>query len=690
MPREKRKLQRTEDEQIGDTEQPPGINHSVPSKRSKNHAPSPRDPLCKRCAKIDLDKVLSRQHKTCVGQAVKNLGPISAWEMDSCALCGLLASTLPPRHRSRTNKTRYVLRSYSTIKSNRAGLKSIDIGMIGLEQSDIYLIPQHQGSTWLRTLKPDHIDFEIIKNWLNLCRGMHTSNCAAKTPSIVPFMKLIDCDTGDIVPAASQPYVALSYVCGADLKPVGYCESLPKDLPATIEDAVTVTRQLGFRYLWIDQFCIDQRRKDDLTAQLLTMDSIYRNSDLTIIAGAGQDATYGLPGVGKRHRAAHSSSLIKRHFFVSSLSDPKSLIGDTTWITRAWTYQEGILSRRRLVFTDEQVYYECHGMHCCEVFDFPLRDMHTKSQQRLKIDFCAGDNIGIFPRGVGRNPWEVLERIEEYSSKSLTKPSDILNAVLGILRAFEDGAFKIRHCLGVPILPQPRRKSRTSSETDHTSVAPSWKPVMGLFMGLCWSSTFRSSRRIGFPSWSWAGWLSPVKWDTSGIEKLHIDPNINVEFELEDGRIINYDAFQSSYSALNRSLALSNYTHISAWTSPITLLGRHSRGGYEARVDLEDGCFLHWRFEPTTNKELSTDLTYLGIHMGYQILDELSKTGPALMVVANFESGMERVAFGWVDQSNYDYFEADGALFRTEALRTNPLSARIPKLAKSWQKIRLS
>ncbi|ETI20007.1 hypothetical protein G647_09022 [Cladophialophora carrionii CBS 160.54] len=591
-----------------------------------------------------------------------------------------------------------MLLSYSSIRSRPSGLKAIDTGMIGILGADKYLIAQNQGSTWLRTLSPSHIDFEIIKDWLALCREMHKDGCASKASSLVPFMKLIDCETGDIVPAANYSYVALSYVCGEDMKAFGNCASIPKDLPATIEDSIAVTRKLGFRYLWVDQFCIDQKYKEDVTAQLLQMDSIYRNSDLTIIAAAGRDVTYGLPGVGKRYRSKHDHSRIKNQSLVSSLSQPQSWINDCWWTTRAWTYQEGILSRRRLVFTDEQVYYECYGMFCCEAFDLPLRDMHIRSQQRLKADFCAGGNIGIFPRGVGRGPWEVLQRIEEYSCKSLTNPQDILNAVLGILRAFEEGPFKIRHCLGVPFLPQSSGKLRRPPERSKTT---SWKPVLGLLMGLCWRGTLPSPRRLGFPSWSWTGWTAPVKWDVATMAILQTDPNIDIHFELNDGRIIDYDSFQDSYNDLNRSLALSNYIHISAWTSTIELLGytSHDDKYFTAKIDLEDGCYsqdgsrlsdgsyLHWVFKPTTTRVLTPDLTCIAIHMGYHCPGKRHRLGYGLMVVADFGSGMERVAFDWVKQSNRKIFEADGAQYRR--LGVYPAEAIRAKFKKSWRQIRL-
>ena len=84
-------------------------------------------------------------------------------------------------------------------------------------------------------------------------------------------------------------------------------------------------------------------------------------------------------------------------------------------------------------------------MYCCEAMDFPLLDLHTKDQQNFKKSVCQGEGIRVSPRGVGRSPWEVIERIEEYShlAVNLTSPTDNLKGILGILNAFERGSFNI-------------------------------------------------------------------------------------------------------------------------------------------------------------------------------------------------------------------------------------------------------
>ena len=61
---------------------------------------------------------------------------------------------------------------------------------------------------------------------------------------------------------------------------------LPPTLPATTDDAITVTLKLGFNYLWVDHFCIDQTDQAEVKRQIGMVDLIYLNAKLTIVAAA--------------------------------------------------------------------------------------------------------------------------------------------------------------------------------------------------------------------------------------------------------------------------------------------------------------------------------------------------------------------------------------------------------------------
>jgi hypothetical protein len=87
-----------------------------------------------------------------------------------------------------------------------------------------------------------------------------------KGPSTVRYQYLIECQTRTLVPAEDHPYVALSYVWGpihGIFKFTDDSEQLPTKLPRTIEDAITVTQKLDFRYLWVDRYCINQQPDEE-------------------------------------------------------------------------------------------------------------------------------------------------------------------------------------------------------------------------------------------------------------------------------------------------------------------------------------------------------------------------------------------------------------------------------------------
>lgn len=348
------------------------------------------------------------------------------------------------------------------------------------------------------------------------------------------------------------------------------------------------------------------------------------------------------------------------------------------------------------MFTDQQVYYECYGMYCCEVLNLPLQDLHTKDHQRFKKPYCNGKKIGMFPRGVGGSAWEVVQRIEEYSQKSLKSPSDVLNGILGILRVFETSVHSIRHYLGVPILPAHSKAAPTATEPPKKC---QWSPAMGFFSGLCWDLTESSIRRPGFPSWSWTGWFGPVRWgfEEDKWKSLQVDPDVTLSVELRDGQIMDWDTFQRSYDKLSKWSGLSNFIHISAWTTPIRILGYEGSGKEVyciARVDLEDASYLRWRFHPTTCRRIPNQMC-TAIHLARGTPENgLDPTGPALMVVCEVEDRIERVGFGWIDQYNYTFYDSNSVgeydnIPDPPGLWRNSMYARRPMLVKSWQETRL-
>ncbi|KAH6839650.1 heterokaryon incompatibility protein-domain-containing protein [Alternaria rosae] len=191
------------------------------------------------------------------------------------------------------------------------------------------------------------------------CRNSCKSSCRSRK------LKLIDCEQRRIVPALpTYDYSALSYVWGTSRSGDDRCvhNELPTTLPRTIEDALKASKLLGLRYIWIDRYCIDQDNDVEKQIQIQQMDLIYQNAFVTIVAAAGTDPYFGLPGVGATPRTPQPSAWVGGQCLVSTLPDLQTLIKASRWWHRAWTYQESFFSTRRIVFTEQQVYYECRAV----------------------------------------------------------------------------------------------------------------------------------------------------------------------------------------------------------------------------------------------------------------------------------------------------------------------------------------
>jgi hypothetical protein len=64
-------------------------------------------------------------------------------------------------------------------------------------------------------------------------------------------------------------------------------------LPKTFQDAVSITRTLGIRFLWIDSLCIVQDNPTELSREIRKTGETYEKAALTIAAGHAQNGSQG-------------------------------------------------------------------------------------------------------------------------------------------------------------------------------------------------------------------------------------------------------------------------------------------------------------------------------------------------------------------------------------------------------------
>jgi hypothetical protein len=502
-----------------------------------------------------------------------------------------------------TEMAGYELRAFSALAVNGIGRRDVSHGRCppGLQDTVflgvVRLNDRHMQDSWAETgfiaqdvghvsqkfgsrkVEPDKIDFDVINGWMKFCRENHSNQCELSSRQEVQGLRVINCQTRKIARArGDEKYVALSYVWGStpSIRGCGTpSECLPDRLPSTIEDAIKTTTLLGLEYLWIDRFCILQNDEDERHLQISQMDSVYRNADVTIVAAAGEDPTHGLPGIDNSSRMSQQSIQISTGILRSTLPDGKFVVDETFWNKRGWTYQEAILSRRRLVFTKYQVYFQCNGMHCCESVSKPLDLLHVKSRQRMR----AWNGDGPFNSGgLGTHPWQVLDRIAEFTKRQLSYESDVLNAMIGILNAFSVMKRPVLHHFGVPCLPPFMNTQKIGVAFGKLiSLVPlPDNPDHGLATGLCWFLEKPSTRRAGFPSWSWTGWMGQVskpKHDRLryyfGFPESQLDVKIWVEFE--DKSLQRWPDYISS-SAIDKRPHPSPFLKIESYTVQIVFM----------------------------------------------------------------------------------------------------------------------
>ncbi len=197
------------------------------------------------------------------------------------------------------------------------------------------------------------VNIDKVRTWLQLCSDEHQFYCTRTLSDKLNNIRLIDASTRTIVPysSGSCDYLTLSYVWGQVIQNfpgAGRVGTILPTLPRTLEDAMTLTLQLGKRYIWIDAVCIDQTDPVDREAQVSIMSEIYGGSYATIIALAGQDADAGLPRVSRSRSdlCAQLSCIIDGVKLLTMGPTLEHLLSTTKWYSRAWTYQEARLTPR--------------------------------------------------------------------------------------------------------------------------------------------------------------------------------------------------------------------------------------------------------------------------------------------------------------------------------------------------------
>ena len=520
--------------------------------------PQNRGTLCERCSGLDVSELLTSKKMRIERHRVV-LRKLDSRIRSLCPMCLLLASAASIQNENpEYNKYVLVARRH---RLSLAGPNKIVIAVFESKSSDIqwteeevddwgsrngFITLATSASTFGRTgllqarsINPNCVNLGLIREWINVCVKEHNNGCGklSASNSTPAYLRLMDCEQRRVIrPLSCPPYAALSYVWGQN---IGSYNSVPEgqrltgSLPQTVDDACKVSIELGLRYIWIDKYCINQEDEVERSQQIKQMDLVYQNAFITIIAAAGSDPHHGLPGVSKTPRSPQVSAWLGEHQLVSILSDPEYYVKKSTWMERAWTFQEGHFSRRSLVFTDQQVYYECLMGHACEtVEDF----IHSQAYKFISTPDDSGGDIE--------------DLLTQYCGRKLSYQKDAVSAMEGIFHNLSRKGIILGQYYGIPIDTKPSGHSKT----EH------------FLARLRWCNFKPCTRRSYFPSWSWAGWndlVSPV-FNKSGVES-HLESRHEPKVWIEklDGSLQTFESFPNFDTY---TVELSLLIHIEAWT----------------------------------------------------------------------------------------------------------------------------
>lgn len=390
------------------------------------------------------------------------------------------------------------------------------------------------GSRRGRIIDKNWIKLDVIRNWYQMCKDDHATEChnSPLRDYLVRKPKyLIDVMKERIVHADSTyEYVALSYVWGnaqsylltmanfVELQTEhSLCHSKSgKWMPLVIRHAIDLTRLLGERYIWVDALCIIQDEENDKKAEELTrMGDIYHNAILTIIAADGSDANHGIHGLQEvsvpKRRSCQQEIISLGELGQATLRifpsgyTPRDSAFVAPVYTRAWTFQEDIFSRRRIVFEKGSVFWECH---CTTWFE----DVDCSDLVRLALSNRVSTGLSLLNHGLPHMK-KLIGIIKELNHRELTYEEDRLPAFSGLASAlslsfvggFISGLPKVFFDDALLWEPSGMMERRKISHRDgHMHM------------------TYTSS----LPSWSWVGWTPNIDYKSWASLAVCLQPKL--------------------------------------------------------------------------------------------------------------------------------------------------------------------
>lgn len=362
--------------------------------------------------------------------------------------------------------------------------------------------------------------FELARCWLDECKLNHDlcQHLRKSPPDIEAsedsnFLPTRLIDVSGTLPrlvenseiGRREKYLALSH-CWGGIKILRLLEGNFDDMKAgiqvdrlsrTFQDALLITRKLGYRYIWIDSLCIIQDSEDDWRIEAKKMSQVYGTADVTI-AAIGADGKAGCfrrrnPLLRRPGRLTESSgSPIYGYGFLKAgehnlLEDAPGIPGlsNLPLLRRAWVVQERLISDRVIYYGYEGLMWECA---LCTVSEFRpqivpvpvLKYAEEPLKYILRRILKMESNSDPRVKNLFLEVW--LRVMETYTQSALTFAADRIAALAGIA-----GMIK--------------------SSTGMDYLAGLWVDLFPEAL-MWWPGVPQS--KLPLPSWSWLSWNVPI------------------------------------------------------------------------------------------------------------------------------------------------------------------------------------
>jgi len=328
---------------------------------------------------------------------------------------------------------------------------------------------------------------QVAKGWLQKCLDHHEGSCSTSSSDHSNCVPTRLIEIGDKALYLRRMdnrdprlrYLILSYCWGRERKDelnltqqneVQLLTGIKSwNLPRTIADAIHVTRELGYHYLWVDRLCVVQDNDDDWRFEAGRMQAYYMMADCCIAALVSEDAHQGVyvkrnpllmqplsfrhPRIGElRHVSARLLGYHPEHY-PRLYRRPPYVLSE-----RAWVLQERLLAPRTIYFGSLMLYWECLSTRFAEhtqdrdldlpfatvMWKFGSRGAQSAPGRIERIVASASEKEDLWKppideRSLGKFQERWADMIEFYTKCEMTYPEkDRLVAITGMMRSITE------------------------------------------------------------------------------------------------------------------------------------------------------------------------------------------------------------------------------------------------------------